>query len=302
MELVCAISIGLMVTLMASTVMIVGLRMYSSSRQTGQHQGQVMTAITAMENLVADSTNITVDGSEIRSNGSALIARSGDTLVNAGNGTILEGVEEFTVSLQGSLLSVDMKVWGEGYTFLIMVPGASGGSLTNFSGIGAKVFLQTLYSQLGTAEAPNMGYINGDPDGLRYATWYNSAWGAEAAWCSCFVSWGLEQCRGYIAGPTPKYASVNSFMQYLINTDAYKTSNPQPGDLIFFNWDAGNEKDDGRLDHVGVVTRVDITNGYVYTIEGNSGGSTNANGSVREKRYRISNPHIHGYGRINWIG
>ena len=43
---------------------------------------------------------------------------------------------------------------------------------------------------------------------------------------------------------------------------------PNPGDIIFFDWD-DEDGLNGQPDHVGIVEKVE--NGYVYTIEGNSG-------------------------------
>ena len=63
---------------------------------------------------------------------------------------------------------------------------------------------------------------------------------------------------------------------------------PIPGDYVFFDWDGGNNPD-----HVGAVLCVD-ENGYLYTIEGNSGGKVAVN------RYSLSDPRIVGYGVLNW--
>ena len=42
------------------------------------------------------------------------------------------------------------------------------------------------------------------------------------------------------------------------------TSNPQPGDLVLFDWDR-----DGTADHIGIVERVNA-DGSIGTIEGNT--------------------------------
>lgn len=41
-------------------------------------------------------------------------------------------------------------------------------------------------------------------------------------------------------------------------------SNPQPGDLVLFDWDR-----DGRADHIGIVEKVNA-DGSIATIEGNT--------------------------------
>ena len=63
---------------------------------------------------------------------------------------------------------------------------------------------------------------------------------------------------------------------------------PIPGDYVFFDWDRDNDPD-----HVGAVLCVD-ENGYLYTIEGNSGGRVAVN------CYPKNDPRIVGYGVLNW--
>lgn len=298
-EMIIAISIGILITMAAASVMLLGVRLYNASAGNARHQGEVLTAITAMENMVADGKSVRAENDKILSDNTPIVSKSGSKLVNASGGTILENVQEFTVTMDGSsLLSVKMKVRGEAYSFFILATDGSV-SQSSIAGMGAGKFLEILKSQIGTELDPNYGYINGDPTGMRYATWYNAAWGSEAAWCSCFVSWALEQCRGYIAGNTPRHASVNSFKTALLRTNAWQDAAadyvPTPGELVFFDWDL-----DGLLDHVGVVEEV-VAN-RVHTIEGNSGGSTNANGKVQRRDYSLQSAHISGYGQINWIG
>lgn len=61
--------------------------------------------------------------------------------------------------------------------------------------------------------------------------------------------------------------------------------------IIFFYWDSPNGSSgpqDGLADHTGIVEKVE--NGYVYTVEGNSGDS------CREKKYPVGYYEILGYG------
>ena len=60
---------------------------------------------------------------------------------------------------------------------------------------------------------------------------------------------------------------------------------PEPGDLIFFDWEQ-----DGARDHVGIVTAV--VDDKVFTVEGNSSDL------CRQKRYSLDDPVIYGYGVI----
>lgn len=114
-------------------------------------------------------------------------------------------------------------------------------------------------------------------------SWYGFS--AREEWCACFVSWCANEC-GYVeAGTIPKFASCTAGMgwfdvrgQWMDNTYV-----PQPGDLIFFDWDLS-----GDAEHVGIVERVE--GGLVYTVEGNSGDA------VRQNLYSLDNPQIRGYG------
>lgn len=124
------------------------------------------------------------------------------------------------------------------------------------------------------------GNVGGGP----YWSWYG--FDGRVEWCACFVSWAADQC-GYIdAGIIPKFAGVASegvpwFQQRGQFQDASYT--PAPGDIIFFDWEA-----DGSPDHVGIV--VNVENGTVNTIEGNSGDE------CRRKSYSIGSSVIYGYG------
>jgi cell wall-associated NlpC family hydrolase len=61
---------------------------------------------------------------------------------------------------------------------------------------------------------------------------------------------------------------------------------PQPGDIIFFDWEG-----DGESDHVGIVEHVEGR--YVHTIEGNSSDAVN------RRAYGINDSVIVGYGLIS---
>ena len=299
MELILAISVGVMVSLAATTVLLLCLRMHSSSNQTARHQRQVLTAITMMENLVADSESVTVANGVIYSGGSPLLKLNEDELVTAAGASILENVERFEADmLSQSLLSVSMTVDGQEYDFFILTTSTLELTQENGgAGLGVQVFLEILQSQLGS---DGRIMVNGAPTNIHFASWYNPQWGEGTAWCSCYVSWALEQCRGYIQGTTPRYASVNAFKQGLIQrggwinaatvtqSGAIQMTIPNAGDLIFFNWDGG------ELDHVGVVLSANANT--ITTLEGNSSNM------VQTHVYPVGSRYIEGYGRINWIG
>lgn len=127
----------------------------------------------------------------------------------------------------------------------------------------------------------------GNTGGEPYWSWYGFQNRVE--WCACFVSWCADQC-GYIdTGVLPKFASctfegVPWFRERGLWQD--NTYTPNPGDIIFFNWDG-----DGLVDHVGIVERVE--SGRVYTIEGNSGDA------CRQNSYPLGYSRIYGYGILS---
>lgn len=117
------------------------------------------------------------------------------------------------------------------------------------------------------------GYYNGDKCGF--------------AWCDVFVDWLFYQLAGKDAAKAQEIecqsgdlgAGCSFSAQYYKQAGRYYTSNPQPGDQIFF----------GNFDHTGIVESV--TGGTITTIEGN------ANNQVVRRTYSITNSYITGFGR-----
>ena len=118
-------------------------------------------------------------------------------------------------------------------------------------------------SQLGYAESKTNIAIGGDFHGghyNRYGEWYGFPFGA---WCAMFVAFCL-----YYAGIPDEVFPYDSGTVNWVDTLKHKgmfegvlNHTPVPGDIIFFDWD------DGRADHVGIVTEVEGST--IRTIEGN---------------------------------
>ena len=130
-----------------------------------------------------------------------------------------------------------------------------------------------------------IGNVGGEP----YWSWYGFE--SRVEWCACFVSWCSNECGYLEAGISPRFASCSGGLQWFRERGLWRTGSylPQPGDIIFFDW--ADDGQDGRPDHVGIVERVG--NGFVYTIEGNSGDACKA------KSYSIDHAEILGYGTYN---
>lgn len=127
-----------------------------------------------------------------------------------------------------------------------------------------------------------VGNIGGEP----FWSWFG--FDEQVDWCACFVSWAEDKC-GYIeSGAAPKFAMVEDGSDWFMNREQWSyigEKTPEAGDLIFFSWEQN-----GALDHVGIVTAVIDDN--VYTVEGNSSNR------CRQKRYKLEDPVIYGYGHI----
>lgn len=117
-------------------------------------------------------------------------------------------------------------------------------------------------------------------------------------WCTAFADWCIYMAADQDAAAAqqavcytgPWGASCTLSVQYYRAAGRFYPrfeANPKPGDQIFFG-SASN------IRHTGLVEKV--TDGVVYTIEGNSGNS------VRRKSYALSNSDIYGYGRPKYDG
>lgn len=119
---------------------------------------------------------------------------------------------------------------------------------------------------------------------------------AGAAWCDAFVDWcfmyayGAQNAKILLGGDFDDY-TVQSAQLYK-KAGAWVTSDPRPGDQIFF------KNASGGICHTGIVYNVDSE--YVYTVEGNTSSEVGVvpnGGCVRAKRYPLNHNRIAGYGR-----
>lgn len=130
-----------------------------------------------------------------------------------------------------------------------------------------------------------VGNIGGEP----YWSWYGFE--GRVDWCACFVSWCANEC-GYIdAGIMPKFSGCMSGEKWFKDRGLWRDNiyTPAPGDLIFFDWDDKNGQD-GKCDHVGIVSYVDTD--IIYIIEGNYQDTCTQNS------YAIAYKDIYGFGII----
>ncbi|MBQ4648666.1 MAG: CHAP domain-containing protein [Clostridia bacterium] len=158
------------------------------------------------------------------------------------------------------------------------------------------------------------GYGNYTEYNYNMGRWMNGDSGYSYDWCATFCSWALYQarctnqtslndwCRNHYYDTDyiwrevgcPTWAQQLRYCGYFKysahNGGSYK---PQPGDLIFYDWDGGSSGED----HIGIVVYSD--NSKVYTIEGNTSDAAGleANGGgVYFKSYSLNYGYISGYG------
>ncbi len=116
--------------------------------------------------------------------------------------------------------------------------------------------------------------------------------GDQGHWCDIFVDACFVAC--YTAPvamqllcqpPRSAGAGCQYSAAYFEQQGRFFVSNPQTGDQIFFDYGGG-------INHTGIV--VEVGNGYVKTVEGNS------DDQVQECTYQLNANFIAGYGRPNW--
>ena len=132
----------------------------------------------------------------------------------------------------------------------------------------------------------------GNEGGDKFWKWYGFE--EHVAWCACYVSWCANEC-GYIdKGIIPRFSVCTDGINWFKNKNQWhdrgESYYPIIGDIIFFDWYDENGIQDGTCDHVGIVTRTDITNRNIYTIEGNTSNK------CAERMYSFDDVQVMGYG------
>ena len=125
--------------------------------------------------------------------------------------------------------------------------------------------------------------LGNHPGGEKYWNWFGFEERVE--WCAVFVTWCADQCDYLTSGILPRFSSCTAGIRWFQERELWQDAGyiPEPGDLIFFDWE-----EDGVYDHVGIVEFVE--DGRVHTIEGNS------DDQLRRKSYGVNSEVIVGYG------
>lgn len=165
-------------------------------------------------------------------------------------------------------------------------------------GFIAAIFNSNGDTDYDTSQIPNSEIVLvakaqiGNEGGDKFWKWYGFQ--EHVHWCACYVSWCANEC-GYIdKGIIPKFAVCTDGINWFKNKNQWhdrgESYYPIIGDIIFFDWYDENGTQDGNCDHVGIVTRTDITNRNIYTIEGNTSNK------CAERMYSFDDVQVMGYG------
>lgn len=328
-ELLVTVAVSSIVLAAAASLMLLGLRVHQTTQKEAGEQQTVRIVLSALEDLSASGKIYRVeqlsDGWQLQ--GKTADGKSGAVLLRyksgkltsgtSGDQVLLDNLRGARVDLNGSLVTFSFSTASHSYSTSVFcrtgIDGDSVGkaeaedilketptlpdaaNLTDAEKKARFAFLQTLADQY-----DSRGEIkSGDSTYTYFSEWYignyegHPGWNQYTPWCGCFLSWGAEQLKTSIDGAPPRFADVDRGMASFKESGKWRAPNdevnkPIPGDYVFFDWDRDRDPD-----HVGAVLCVD-ENGYLYTIEGNSGGKVAVN------CYPKNDPRIVGYGVLNW--
>ena len=304
-ELMVTILVGSIVTLAATTVLLLGLRINKKSSETAIQQNTTRILYSVLEEIASEGTikkTVDLDDGTWKAYNDTETVFSYDadaqTIYSRG-APLMENVLSSSVKLDNNLLIIKVETEDGTYESSVYCRTVSNEenilqeAIDSTTG-SAETFIKKLASQEGST-----GQIVGtDGKPTYYSEWYledkggyanNPGWNENTPWCVCFISWALDQC-GYKdeLGKSVKYANVDTFCASFTGK-SWKNSSPTAGDIIFFDWIVDDQEDP---QHAGVVLQV--KDGCIYTIEGNT------DGVVAVRKYAADDKRILGYGILNW--
>ena len=323
-ELLVTVAVSSIVLAAAASLMLLGLRVHQTTQKEAGEQQTVRIVLSALEDLSASGKIYRVeplsDGWQLQGKtadgtpGAVLLRYNSGTLTSgtSGDQVLLDNLRGAQVILDGSLVTFTFATASHSYSTSVFcrtgidgdsvgkaeaeeiltkeptLPGAA--DLTETEKKARFAFLQKLADQY-----DSRGEIIGGSG--YFSEWYignyadHPGWNQYTPWCGCFLSWAAAQQSDTIDGNPPNFANVDDGMERFQNGSygqwRERGTEPIPGDYVFFDWDGGTNPD-----HVGAV--LCVKDGFLYTIEGNSGGR------VAVQRYSLGDKRIVGYGVLNW--
>ena len=327
-ELLVTVAVSSIVLAAAASLMLLGLRVHKTTQKEAGEQQTVRIVLSALEDLSASGKIYRVeplsDGWQLQGKtadgtpGAVLLRYNSGKLRSGASGdqVLLDNLRGAQVILDGSLVTFTFATAAHRYSTSVFcrtgIEGDSVGkadaediltkepTLPESTKLSEKekaarfAFLKTLAGQYGSR-----GEIKGGSDYTYFSEWYidgyegHPGWNQYTPWCGCFLSWAADQQKASINGDPPRFADVDKGMaDFKAQKNKWRNPNdannmPIPGDYVFFDWDGGSDPD-----HVGAV--LCVKGGFLYTIEGNSGGR------VAVQRYSLGDSRIVGYGVLNW--
>jgi peptidoglycan hydrolase-like protein with peptidoglycan-binding domain len=139
-------------------------------------------------------------------------------------------------------------------------------------GGGYSKILDVAAAEAGTVEGSARANSYGASVGLSLST-------NNYAWCATFVSWVAKQTgassyrNSYVSGWVKQARAGNYHLSV--------TSNPQPGDIVAFDWNGGSDFTGGH-EHIGIVRTVSGGSSFT-TVEGNTGNPNGGKDGVYVK-------------------
>lgn len=314
-ELLVTVAVSSIVLAAAASLMLLGLRVHQTTQKEAGEQQTVRIVLSALEDLSASGKIYRVeplsDGWQLQGKtadgaaGAVLLRYKSGKLTSgtSGDQVLLDNLRGARVDLDGSLVTFTFATAAHSYsTSVFCRTGIEGDSvgraeaqeklkeLEKAEKKARFAFLQTLAGQY-----DSRGEIIGGKG--YFSEWYignyadNPGWNQYTPWCGCFLSWAADQQKASIDGAPPRFANVDEGMEKFKDGSYGRWrdsgTEPIPGDYVFFDWDRGSDPD-----HVGAV--LCVKDGFLYTIEGNSGGRVAVN------CYPKNDPRIMGYGVLNW--
>ena len=324
-ELLVTVAVSSIVLAAAASLMLLGLRVHQTTQKEAGEQQTVRIVLSALEDLSASGKIYRVeplsDGWQLQGKtaggaaGAVLLRYNSGKLTSgtSGDQVLLDNLRGAQVILDGSLVTFTFATAAHSYSTSVFcrtgIEGDSVGkaeaedilketptlpdsaTLTEMEKAARFAFLQKLADQY-----DSRGEIkSGDSTYTYFSEWYiggyarDPRWNQYTPWCACFLSWAAEQQSNTINGTPPRFADVDIGMKGFKESHMWRErgEKPIPGDYVFFDWDRGSDPD-----HVGAV--LCVKDGFLYTIEGNSGGK------VAVQRYSLGDSRIVGYGVLNW--
>lgn len=327
-ELLVTVAVSSIVLAAAASLMLLGLRVHQTTQKEAGEQQTVRIVLSALEDLSASGKIYRVeplsDGWQLQGKtadgkpGAVLLRYNSGKLASGGSGdqVLLDNLRGAQVILDGSLVTFTFATAAHRYsTSVFCRTGIKGDSVGKADALEKLEELKTptlpesttlsktemdarfafLKTLAGQYDSRGEILLENTSPYKYFSEWYihgykdHPGWNQYTPWCACFLSWAADQQKTSINGAPPRFAKVDDVMNAFQTQKKWRDSGtePIPGDYVFFDWNGGSDPD-----HVGAV--LCVKGGYLYTIEGNSGGK------VAVQRYLLSDSRIVGYGVLNW--